>query len=231
MKIIILSLQPFYAIINLYCDRYKIIIGFIFNGVIIFICLLSFLSCFYHLYMTIRLIINSLVGIPLFSDNTYELSHKIKIKDLKRFIKSKPELNFKLFLYQNLKKIFELDTLFKNEWENKILPMKLKEYKSQKLHKNQILIYVDKDEKDYFIKYLSESNKFKELKKDFPNLEQFLQAQQIINNEEFSIEEEYNKKYDKYINELNKNTIRVLCSDWKKEKIKKYEEEQKKRER
>lgn len=48
MKIIILSLQPFYAIINLYSDKYKIIIGIIFNGVIIFICFLSFWSCLYH---------------------------------------------------------------------------------------------------------------------------------------------------------------------------------------
>ena len=188
----------------------------------------SFISCFYHLYITIRLIINSLVGIPLFSDNTYELSHKIKKEDLKRFIKSKPELNFKVFLYENLKKLFELDTLFKNEWENKILPMKLKEYKSQKLHKNQIMININKDEKIFFYKYLSESNKYKELKKDFPNLDQFLLAQQIINNEKFSLDEEYNKNYDKYITELNKNTIRVLCSDWKKEKIDKYEEAQKK---
>jgi len=48
MKIIILSLQPFYGIINLYSDKYKIIIGLIFNGVIIVICLLSFWSCLYH---------------------------------------------------------------------------------------------------------------------------------------------------------------------------------------
>ena len=48
MKIIILSLQPFYAIINLYCDKYKIMIGLIYNGVIIFICFLSFWSCLFH---------------------------------------------------------------------------------------------------------------------------------------------------------------------------------------
>ena len=188
----------------------------------------SFFSCFYHLYMTIRLLINSLVGIPLFRDNTFELTHKIKIEDLKRFIQSKPELNFKLFLNENLKKIFELDTQFKNEWENKILPMKLKEYKSQKLHKNQILMNIDKDEKNYFIDYLSKSDKFKNLQKDFPYLEEFLQSQQIINNEKFSIEEEYSKKYDKYINDLNKNSIKVLCSDWKNDKIEQYEEDQKK---
>ena len=54
----------------------------------------SFLSCFYHLYMTIRLILNSLVGVPIFRDNTYELSQKIKQEDLIRFIKSNPNFNF-----------------------------------------------------------------------------------------------------------------------------------------
>ena len=188
----------------------------------------TFFSCFFHLYMTIRLIINSLVGIPLFKDNTYELSQKIKQEDLRRFIQLNPDFNFKLYLRKYLNKIIELDIEFKNEWENKILPMKLKEYKSQKLHKNQILVNIDKDEKNYFMQYLSNSNKFKEVKKDFPNLEQYLQSQQIINNENFSLDEEYNKNHEKFINELNKNWIKVLCSDWKEEKIEQYEEHQKK---
>ena len=188
----------------------------------------SFYCSFYHLYMTIKLLLNSLIGIPMYSDNTYELSRRIKKDDLKRFIQSKPEFNFKLYLVKNKNKIYEFDSKFKNEWENKILPLKLKEYKSQKLHKNQILINIDKDEKNYFMKYLSESPEFKKLKKDFPNLEQFLISQQIINDENFSVEEEYNKNYDKFINELNKNSIRVLCSDWKMDKIEQYEISQKK---
>lgn len=188
----------------------------------------SFYCSFYHLYMTIKLLLNSLIGIPMYSDNTYELSRRIKKDDLKRFIQSKPEFNFKLYLVKNKNKIYEFDSKFKNEWENKILPLKLKEYKSQKLHKNQILINIDKDEKNYFMKYLSESPEFKKIKKDFPNLEQFLISQQIINDENFSVEEEYNKNYDKFINELNKNSIRVLCSDWKMDKIEQYEISQKK---
>jgi hypothetical protein len=178
--------------------------------------------------MTIKLLLNSLIGIPMYSDNTYELSRRIKKDDLKRFIQSKPEFNFKLYLVKNKNKIYEFDSKFKNEWENKILPLKLKEYKSQKLHKNQILINIDKDEKNYFMKYLSESPEFKKIKKDFPNLEQFLISQQIINDENFSVEEEYNKNYDKFINELNKNSIRILCSDWKMDKIEQYEISQKK---
>ena len=53
--------------------------------------------------------------------------------------------------------------------------------------------------------------------------EEFLQSQQIINNEEFNIEEEYNQKYKKYLEELNKNSIRILCSDWKEEQLENYE--------
>ena len=55
------------------------------------------------------------------------------------------------------------------------------------LHKNQILMNIDKDEKNYFIDYLSKSDKFKNLQKDFPYLEEFLQSQQIINNEIFNL--------------------------------------------
>ena len=183
----------------------------------------SFFSCFYHLYMTFRLILNSLVGIPLFRDNTYDLRQKIKKEDLKRFIELNPDFNFKLYENKNLRKIYELDTEFKNKWESQIMPMKLKEYKNQKLHKNQILVNIDKDEKNYFMNYLSESAKFKKIKKDFPNLEQFLLSQQIINDEKFKLEEEYNKNYEKYLNDLNKNSIKVLCSDWKEEKIEQYE--------
>ena len=183
----------------------------------------TFLSCFYHLYMTIRLIINSLVGVPLFSDNTYELTQKIKKEDLKKFIELNPNFNYKLYEHKNLQKIYELDTEFKNQWESQIMPMKLKEYKAQKLHKNQILLNIDQEEKNHFIKYLSESQNFKKIKKEFPNIEEFLQSQQIINNEEFKLEEEYNQKCDKYKNDLNKNSIKILCSDWKEEKLDNYE--------
>ena len=188
----------------------------------------SFLSCFYHLYMTIRLILNSLVGVPIFRDNTYELSQKIKQEDLIRFIKSNPNFNFNIYNHKNLTKLYQLETEFKNEWQSKILPVKLKYYKTQNLHKNQILQNIDKDEKNYFRKYLSESQKFEELKKEFPNLEQFLESQQIINNERFTVEEEYSKKYEKYRNELNKNSIKILCSDWKDEKIEQYKNEKNK---
>ena len=187
----------------------------------------TFFSSIYHLYMTFKLLINALVGIPLFMDNTYQLTMKIKKEDLKRFIQLNPDFNYKLYLNKNLKKIYELDTEFKNNWESNIKPKKLKEYKNQKLHKNQILLNIDKDEKNYFLKYLSESPKFNSLKKDFPNLEEFLESQQIINNEIFNLDEEYNKKYQNFIKKLNENSIRILCSDWKEEKIDSYEKTQK----
>ena len=186
----------------------------------------NFFSCFYHLYMTIRLLINLFVGIPLFSDNTYELTRKIKKEDLKIFIELNPNFNYKLYSHKNLQKIYELDTEFKNQWESKIKPMKLKEYKKQKLHKNQILSNINEDEKNCFMKYLSESAKFKSLKKEFPNLKEFLESQQIINNEIFNLDEEYNKKYENFIKKLNENSIRILCSDWKEDKIDLYEKVQ-----
>ena len=48
MKIIILSLQPFFILINFYNDKPKIIIGLIYNAFIIFLCILSFSSCFWQ---------------------------------------------------------------------------------------------------------------------------------------------------------------------------------------
>ena len=82
----------------------------------------TFLSCFYHLYMTIRLIINSLVGVPLFSDNTYELTQKIKKEDLKKFIELNPNFNYKLYEHKNLQKILTL-----NQIKNMIILFQLKQ--------------------------------------------------------------------------------------------------------
>ena len=189
---------------------------------------ITFFSCFYHLYMTFRLIINSLVGIPLYFDNQFELRQKIKKDDLKKFIELNPGFNYKLYKYQNIKKFNEIDTEFKDEWQGKIMPMKLKEYKTQKLHKNQIILNIHNEEKNSFMKYLSESEKFQRINDEFPNLKQFLESQQIINDENFNIDEIYKKKYEKYKSDLNKNTIRVLCSDWKNEKLEQYKKIQNK---
>ena len=46
-KIIILSFQPFYGLINLYKDDTKKNIGIIINSIIIIICIISFWSCFH----------------------------------------------------------------------------------------------------------------------------------------------------------------------------------------
>ena len=75
MKIIILSLQPFYGIINLYNDQYKIIIGIIFNGVIIFICFLSFWSCLFKFgyYPTIVSNISLFIEIFVFVTSITEI--------------------------------------------------------------------------------------------------------------------------------------------------------------
>ena len=133
---------------------------------------INFLSCFYHLYMTIRLLFNALVGIPLYMNNFYKLREKIQTEDLERFIQLNPDFNYKLYSPENKKHILLLDT-------------------------------------DYKI--------------NFPNLSQFLQTQQIINEENFNLDEEYKQKYDEFLKKLEKSSIRILCSDWKEEKIEEYE--------
>ena len=40
------------------------------------------------------------------------------------------------------------------------------------------------------------------------------------------MDEEYNKKYENFIKKLNENSIRILCSDWKEDKIDLYEKVQ-----
>lgn len=184
----------------------------------------NFLSCFYHLYMTIRLIINSLIGVPLYSNNTYQLTQQIKKEDLERFIELNPDFNYKMYSRKERENIMALDQEYKNEWNNNIMPNLLKEYKKQKMHKNQILLNLDQNQKSFFQKFLSNSQKYKNIEKKFPSLSQFLISQQIINDENFKIDEEYKQKYEDFLKELNKKSIRVLCSDWKDEKIEEYEQ-------
>ena len=48
MKLIILSFQPIFGITNFYSEKYKIIIGFIINIIIIVFCIISFWSCLHQ---------------------------------------------------------------------------------------------------------------------------------------------------------------------------------------
>jgi hypothetical protein len=84
MKMIILSLQPFFSLVNFYNDKIKISIGLIYNGIIILICILSFSSCFLQygyypnkvanmsLFIEIFVFVTSLSEIILFFSGTKE---------------------------------------------------------------------------------------------------------------------------------------------------------------
>ena len=183
----------------------------------------SFFSSIYHLYITIFNLLNLLFGMPMYRNNDYELIEKIKKEELKNFIKLNPKFKYEIF--DNLilrKEIFKIDDTFKNNWNNEILPEKLKLYKKQKMNKSQISFNIKNDEKIEFSKFLFNSPNFKELKKKYPSIEEFLQSQQIIINEKFIIDEEYLKKTNLFKKELEKHSIKILCKKWKYEKENEY---------
>ena len=182
----------------------------------------SFFSSFYHLYLTGYNLLDLFIGIPMFRNNEYELIKKIKNEELKKFISLNPKFKYKIYDEKIMKEIFEIDNDFKNEWNNNILNSKINLYKKQKMNKSQISLNLKNDEKIEFLKFLKNSPKFIKLKKEFPNLEEFLQSQQIIINEKFKIDEQYEQKMEIYEKELKKHSIKILCEQWKEENLENY---------
>ena len=117
MKIILLSLQPFFCLINFYNDKSKISIGLIYNGIIIFLCILSFSTCFWEdgyypnrianmsLFVEIFVFVSSLSEIILFFSGTKESETFFIIKLFVQLVNT--YFLMALFLYlkdkQNLK--------------------------------------------------------------------------------------------------------------------------------
>ena len=184
---------------------------------------ITYLSSFYHIYKTGYDLLNLLIGMPMYRSNDYILIEKIKHDDLLKFISLNPNFNYNLYDKKEIReKILKIDNEFLNEWKRNILPQKLKIYKQQKLDKQTISVNINNDEKREFKKFLNERNICENLKKNFPNIEQFLDAQQIIINEEFKIDEEYKQKIKEYEKELEKHSIKILCNTWLEEKKEKF---------
>ena len=181
----------------------------------------SFLSSFYHIYLTGYNLLNLFFGMPLFRNNDYELIQKIKRDELKKFIELNPNFIYEMFDYKTLReKIFIIDDDFKKKWNNELLPKKLKIYKNQKLNKTQIKINLHNDEKIEFSKFLTQYPLFQQLKKQFKSIEEFLQSQQIIIEEKFQKDEEYDRQMENFQKELEKHSIKILYQRWKNDKIK-----------
>ena len=181
---------------------------------------ISFFSSFYHLYLTIFDTLNLLVGMPLYRNNEYELTRKIKYEDLKKFIELNPHFIYKMFDRKIINEIiFKLDDDFRKKWNKEILPEKMKIYKQQKIPKSNISIKIQNDEKIEFFKFLTKNQNFQQLKNEFPSIEEFLQSQQIIINEKFKIDEEYEQKINNFEKELEKHSIKIFCSQWRNDKM------------
>ena len=122
MKIIILSLQPFFCLINFYNDKLKTFIGLIYNGIIILLCLLSFSSCFHQygyypnklanisLFIEIFVFVTSISEIILFFSGTTENEIFFIIKLLIQLVNS----YFLMTLFLYLKDKQNLNTFAKN---------------------------------------------------------------------------------------------------------------------
>ena len=184
---------------------------------------ITFLSSFYHLYITGYNLLNLLVGMPMHYYRDFGLKRDINHKDLVKFINLHPNINYKLFDKNCKNATNKIDNDFINKWNNEILPKKMKIYNEQKLDKSTISININNDQKIEFIKYLNKSREFNNIKKSFPNIEEFLQSYQIIINEKFKMKEEYEQKTKEFEKELEKHTIKKLCTDWVEEKKKLYD--------
>lgn len=183
----------------------------------------SFFSAIYSLYLTVFNLLDLLFGMPMYRNNEHELTEKIKKEELKYFVSLNPNFTYKMFDKKVLKKeIYKIDDAFKNKWNNEILPEKLKLYKQQKLSKSQISLNIKNDEKIEFRKFMSNYPYFKELKRKYKSIEEFLQSQQIIINEKFIIDEEYEKKMSLFKKELEKHSIKIFCEEWRYEKENNY---------
>ena len=122
MKIIMLSLQPFFSLINFYNDKIQISLGLIYNGIIIFLCILSFSSCFLQygyypnnianmsLFVEIFVFVTSLSEIILFFSGTKESEIFLIIKLFAQLVNS--YFLMSLFLY--LKDKQNLNSFAKN---------------------------------------------------------------------------------------------------------------------
>ena len=178
----------------------------------------TFLSSFYHLYITVYDLLNLLVGMPMYSSNYYELDHKIRHDYSLKFINLHPNINYNLFENEYMKQIKKVDNNFLAKWNNVILPKKMKIYKEQKLDESTIKVNMKNDEKIEFMKFLNESRDFQNFKKIFPYIEEFLYAYQIIIDEKFNMNEEYKRKMEDFKKEIEKHTIKKLCTLWSEEK-------------
>ena len=182
----------------------------------------SFSSSIYHVYLTGFNLLNLFVGLPMYLDNSYLLEREIKHDDLIKFTILNPNFNFKMYDKETKNNLLKIDDDFKNKWYFEILPSKLKEYKRQKLHKSQITLNINNDEREEFLKFLINYQELEILKQKYQSLEEFLLSQQIIINEKFKINEETDLKTKDYKEQLKKHTIKNLCSTWRNEKMSEF---------
>ena len=186
---------------------------------------LSFPSSIYHLYDTFYKLINLFFGLPLFDYPTLELESKIKKNRLLDFIRANNDIDYAFFDYENRSKLTKLDKVFENKWLEEIRPMLMKNYKEEKLNKNQIESNLYQDKKREFLSFLEENNReYAQIEEIHPCVKDYLLSQQVINDNNFSCNLEKNQKIENYEKELNKNYIRNLCKLWHKDKMESYEE-------
>lgn len=183
----------------------------------------SFPSSFYHFYLSIYQIINLFLGLPLYGNNEYEIKSRIIHQRLLDFIKSNNNFDFSFFDYKSRNKLENFDKEFYSKWISEIEPSLIKNYKEQNLNKEQIKTNLAEDKKREFLKFLNENNKkFSDFEELHPSTKDYLLSQQIINNAKFYYDLEKEQKIQNYTKELEKNSIRNLCSLWHEDKVDAY---------
>ena len=183
----------------------------------------SFISAFYHLYLFFFKLIHLFLGLPLYDDNSSELSTEIRHEKLLEFIRNHNDYDFSIFNNQNVDKLKKLDELFGRIWVNSLMPDKIKEYKIQKLTKDEINAKLNDDKKTAFKEFLENNNvRFNKFKFDHPSIMDYYNSQQIIENETFAQGLEYEEKLSIFKKNLEKCYIKNLSKIWHDDKVEAY---------
>ena len=154
-------------------------------------CNFTFSSAFYHLYSSIRKLIDLFFGIPKYNYNYYMAKEKIMHQRIVNFINNNKDLDFDFFNNDSKNKLKTFDEKFELKWSQVILPSLMTD------NNNEILKNIRNIKLQEYIKFLDNDKDFIEFDKSHLCSKDYLLSQQVLNEKIFynTIEKNSQKKY------------------------------------
>ena len=180
-------------------------------------CNFTFSSAFYHLYSSIRNLIDLFFGIPKYNYNFYTAKEKILHQRIVNFINNNRDLDFDFFNNDSKNTLKTFDEKFELKWSQEILPS-LMNNNNQETLKNVPNIKLQE-----YIKFLDNYIDFIEFEKSHPSSKDYLLSQQILSEKIFYNNIEKNSKIKEYEEELKKHYIKYLSEFWRDDKMESYQ--------